>query len=131
MVKTMTDNIICHRCNREISENEVLISQGQALCEDCYIDSNHKIKVCNPLGERAKKVFRKNHGLEGINGLSHLQKEIYQYIQLKGKVTAIDLIEQFNLSPTELENHFAIMRHSQLVKGKKDGGDVYIILWSD
>jgi len=95
------------------------------------IDTTHKIKVCNPLGERAKIAFRKSHGLEGTDGLTDLQKEIYQYIQSKGKVTRPELLKQFKLSENELENHFAFLRQSKLAKGKKENGTVYITLWSD
>lgn len=131
MVKQMTSKIRCHKCNREIPENEDFVSRGQTLCEDCYIDTNHKIKVCNPLGERAKMAFRKSHGLEGTDGLTDLQKEIYQYIQLKGKSTRAELIKEFKLSETELESHFAFLRQSKLAKGKKESDNVYITLWSD
>jgi predicted HTH transcriptional regulator len=126
----MTSNIKCHKCNREIPENEAFVSRGNALCEDCYIDTTHKIKVCNPLGERAKTAFRKSHGLEGTDGLTDLQKEIYQYIQSKGKVTRPELLQQFKLSENELENHFAFLRQSKLAKGKKEKDTVYITLWS-
>jgi len=36
---------------------------------------------------------------------------------------------RFNLSETELNNQFAILRHCQLLKGKKEGDAVYIVLW--
>ncbi|AXV36974.1 MAG: hypothetical protein KO217_01120 [Methanobacteriaceae archaeon] len=125
----MANKIHCQSCGKSLLENEVYKSAKQVLCDDCYIDTQHRIKACNPLGERAKKNFRKSQGFQGTEGLSEIQKNIYQYIQLKEKVTRVDLIKQFKLSPTDLENHFAIMRQSQLVKGKKEGDTVYITLW--
>jgi len=127
----MTNNIKCHKCNREIPENETFISRGNTLCEDCYIDATHKIRVCNPMGERAKTAFRKSHGLGGTDGLTDLQREIYYYTQSKGKVTRPELLKQFKLSENELENNFAFLRQSKLLKGKKEDDIVYITLWSN
>lgn len=81
------------------------------------------------LGERSKKVFRKSHGLEGTDGLTELQKEIYGYIQEKGKATRAELIEGFQLPAPEVDKQFAIPRHCQLLKGKKEGDAMYLVLW--
>jgi len=121
--------IRCHRCGKEIGEDEVFATEGKTLCEDCYIDVGHRIRVCDPWGERSKKIFRKSHGLEGTDGLTDLQKEIYEYISEKGKATREQLMERFQLPAPELENQFAILRHCQLLKGKKVGDAVYIVLW--
>jgi hypothetical protein len=112
-----------------ISEDEVFATEGKTLCEDCYIDVGHRIRVCDPWGERSKKIFRASHGLEGTDGLTDLQKEIYEYIQEKGKATRVELMEHFQLPAPELENQFAILRHCQLLKGKKEGDTVYLVLW--
>jgi hypothetical protein len=125
----MADCIRCQSCGKEVADDEVFATEGKTLCEDCYIDVGHRIKVCDPWGERSKRIFRDSHGLEGTDGLTDLQKEIYDYIQSKGKATRMDLIERFRLPPTELENQFAILRHCQLLKGKKEGDTVYIVPW--
>ncbi|MEI6102695.1 MAG: hypothetical protein WCP70_02000 [Methanothrix sp.] len=74
-------------------------------------------------------MFREIHGLTGTEGLTDLQKEIYEYIELKGKVTRIELADKFLLSSVDLDNQFAIMRHCQLLKGKKEGDEVYLVPW--
>ena len=125
----MLQGIKCHSCGKEIGEDEVFATEGKTLCEDCYIDVGHKIRVCDPWGERSKKIFRKSHGLEGTDGLTDLQKEIYEYISEKGKATREQLMERFELPAAELENQFAILRHCQLLKGKKEADAVYIVLW--
>ncbi len=125
----MTDSIRCQNCGKEVPEDEVYATEGKTLCEDCYIDVGHRIRVCDPWGERSKRIFRDSHGLEGTEGLTDLQKEICEYIQTKGKATRIELMEQFKLPTTELENQFAILRHCQLLKGKKEGATVYIVPW--
>jgi late competence protein required for DNA uptake (superfamily II DNA/RNA helicase) len=125
----MSEGIRCQNCGKTISEEEVFTTDGKTLCEDCYIDVGHRIRVCDPWGERSKKIFRKSHGLEGTDGLTDLQKEIYEYIQKKGKATRAELMEKFQLPAAELENQFAILRHCQLLKGKKEGDAVYLVLW--
>jgi hypothetical protein len=125
----MLEGIKCQNCGKEIGEDEVFATEGKTLCEDCYIDVGHKIRVCDPWGERSKKIFRKSHGLEGTDGLTDLQKEIYEYISEMGKATREQLMERFELPAAELENQFAILRHCQLLKGKKEADAVYIVLW--
>ena len=125
----MLDGIKCQNCGKEVSEEEVFATEGKTLCEDCYIDVGHRIRICDPWGERSKKIFRKGHGLEGTDGLTDLQKEIYDYIQTRGKATRMELMEEFKLPAAELDNQFAILRHCQLLKGRKEGDDVYIVLW--
>ena len=125
----MQNGITCQSCGKEIAEEEVFATEGKTLCESCYIDVGQRIRVCDPWGVRSKKIFRESHGLEGTDGLTNLQKEIYEYIQEKGKATREELMERFQLPPTELENQFAILRHCQLLKGKKEGDAVYIVLW--
>jgi len=126
----LTDCVRCQNCGKEVPEDEVFAAEGKTLCEDCYIDVGHRIRACDPWGERSKRIFRDSHGLEGTDGLTDLQKEIYEYIRSKGKATRMELLEQFKLPPTELENQFAILRHCQLLKGKKEGDAVYIVPWS-
>jgi predicted HTH transcriptional regulator len=74
-------------------------------------------------------IFRESHGLEGTDGLTDLQKEIYGYIQENGKATKAELMERFKLPSPELENQFATLRHCQLLKGKKEEDAAYIVLW--
>jgi len=125
----MIEGIKCQNCGKEVHEDEVFATGGKTLCEDCYIDVGHRIRVCDPWGERSKKIFRESHGLEGTDGLTDLQKDIYEFIKSKGKATRPELAEKFKLPPTELENQFAILRHCQLLKGRKEGDVVYIVPW--
>ena len=106
-----------------------MISAGQTLCQDCYIAASHRIRVCDPWGERSKKIYRESHGLSGKEGLTDLQKQIYEFIAERGQVTREEVAASLHLSPIELENEFAILRHCQLLKGKKEGDKVYLVLW--
>ncbi len=125
----MIEGIRCQNCGKEIAEDEVFATEGKTLCEDCYIDVGHRIRVCDPWGERSKMVFRESHGLQGTDGLTDLQEDMYEFIKAKGKATRQELMERFKLPAAELENQFAILRHCQLLKGRKDGDTVYIVLW--
>ncbi len=119
----------CQDCGCKVPESDCLISQGKTLCEDCYIDAGQRIKVCDPWGERSKLVFRETHGLTGTEGLNDIQKSIYEFIRARGKATREELSKEFNLKPFELENEFAILRHCQLLKAKRENDNVYLVLW--
>ena len=119
----------CQNCGCNVLEENCLIAQGKTLCEDCYIEAGQRIRVCDPWGERSKLIFRESHGLKGTEGLTDLQKSIYEFIKTRGKVTREELAKEFNLKPSVLENEFAILRHCQLLKGKKEGDKVYLVLW--
>ncbi|MDD1749674.1 MAG: hypothetical protein LUO89_07340 [Methanothrix sp.] len=125
----MIEGIRCQNCGKEIAEDEVFATEGKTLCEDCYIAVGRRIRVCDPWGERSKMVFRESHGLQGTDGLTDLQKNMYEFIKAKGKATRQELMEQFKLPAADLENQFAILRHCQLLKGRKEGDTVYIVLW--
>jgi formylmethanofuran dehydrogenase subunit E len=125
----LSEGMKCQNCGKKIPEDDVFVTEGKTLCEDCYIDVGHRIRVCDPWGERSKMIFREREGLKGTDGLTDLQKEIYEFVRRKGKATRMELMEQFDLSAAELENQFAILRHCQLLKGRKEGDAVYIVLW--
>lgn len=80
-------------------------------------------------GERSKRIYRESHGLNGEEGLTDLQKSIYRFIAKKEKATREEVAENLGLSMNELENEFAILRHCQLLKGKKEGNKIYLVLW--
>ena len=119
----------CQGCGKDVPEDDCFFSEGKTLCEDCYMDAGQRIRVCDPWGERSKLIFRESHGLSGIEGLTELQRKIYEFIKKQGKATREDLAKEFGLKTVELENEFAILRHCQLLKGKKEGDKVYLVLW--
>lgn len=119
----------CQGCGSNIPEEICLISDGKTLCEECYIEAGQRIRVCDPWGERSKKIFRESHGLTGTDGLTDLQRGIYEYVRAREKATREDLAREFGLKPGELENEFAILRHCQLLKGRREGDKVYLVLW--
>jgi predicted HTH transcriptional regulator len=120
------ETVKCQKCERQIPGDEALKHGHQLLCEDCYIDATHRVQTCDPLAVRSAKLFRKMSGLEAAAGLTGLQKSIFEFIKSRGKVTSAELVSKFNISPQELENQIAILRHCELVKGQKEGKKVYL-----
>ena len=128
---TNEGTVKCQGCGSDVPAENCFISEGKTLCMDCYMEAGQRIRVCDPWGERSKLIFRESHGLKGTEGLTDLQKRIYEFIKTKGKVTREELTTEFGLKPVELENEFAILRHCQLLKGKKVGNKVYLVLWQE
>ncbi len=72
-------------------------------------------------------MFREGAGLQGAEGLTDLQKAIYELIVSTGGVKREDLAKKFEISPQEAENQFALLRHCELVKGQKRSDGVYLV----
>jgi hypothetical protein len=124
------EKVICDNCGDLVRKEWTFEENNGIICEDCYIDKKHTIKICDPLAVQSAKNFRELSGQKGTEGLSEIQKEIYNLIQSKGKVEPDELIQTFNLSTTQLENQIAILRHCELVKGKKIGDKVFLVPFS-
>jgi late competence protein required for DNA uptake (superfamily II DNA/RNA helicase) len=117
----------CKRCGEEISEEESRTYLGEILCDDCYLDARVAAKACDPWAVYTATKERVDSGLVGAEGLTKLQEAIYGFIKDKGKVTAVELVEKFNLPRGELEIQFAVLRHCELIRGCKEGNKIYII----
>ena len=116
----------CQRCGREVPRDDSFIRGTQTLCEDCYLKGSQQIQACDPFAVRSAERFRKLSGFEAAEGLTELQKAIYDFIKSKGKVTGVELLSSLHISVKELENQVAILRHCGLVKGQKEGNKVYL-----
>ena len=120
----------CQRCNREITADTSFAHLGQILCDDCYMDARSPNKACDPWAVYSATRTRETSGLSGLAGLTSLQRDIYSFIKDNGRVTPEDVKSRFKLSPRDLENQFATLRHCELVKGQKDGNRVFIVPFS-
>ena len=121
----------CNRCGCEHPSEDLIEEGGILICEDCYINAHARIKVCDPWAVRSKKILREKAGLVGAEGLTDVQKELYDFIVSKGGVTREEIAKEFDLPAEELENQFAILRHCELVKGQKREDGVYIVAFED
>ena len=121
------DQVKCHGCGRMILKDEAVEESGEVFCEECYFDSHQQIKACDPWAVRSKKGFRERAGLEGVEGLTDLQKSIYEFILAKGGATREEIASEIEISERELENQFAILRHCELLKGQKREDGIYLV----
>lgn len=121
----------CDRCGRDFPAEDLIDEGGELICENCYISAHSKIKACDPWAVRSKKILREKAGLVGAEGLTDVQKEIYEFIISKGGAKREEIAKRFDLPPEELENQFAILRHCELVKGQKREDGVYIVAFED
>jgi len=94
------------------------------------MDAMSPTKSCDPWAVYTATRTRESSGLTGVEGLTTLQQEMYEFIKNQGKVTADDIITKFNLTQKDLQNQFATLRHCELVKGKKEGDKVFIVPFS-
>lgn len=117
----------CKRCGRQVSESEQYEYLGETLCEDCYIDIRYPAKACDPWAVYSATRHRETLGLRGTEGLTELQKAIYEFVRSKGKVTREELMKNFNLAESELQTQLAILRHCGLVKGTKEDDQIYLV----
>ena len=120
----------CNRCGCEIPYNETYTYRGETLCEDCYMDIRLGVKACDPWAVYSASRFRDSRDLKGSEGLTELQKGIYEFVKSKGKVTREEVMENLSLSEQEMQIQLAILRHCELVKGHKEDGKVYLICFS-
>jgi uncharacterized membrane protein len=117
----------CNRCGHEIPDNEEYEYHGQILCEDCYIDVRYPAKACDPWAVYSATSSRQRMGLQDTDGLTELQREIYDFIRSHGKATREELIKNLALAESELQTHLAILRHCELIKGYKEGSQIYLV----
>jgi len=119
----------CENCQHDIPEDDVYIYQGRAICEDCYMKALNPVNACDPLAVRSAIGIRSSSGLKGVEGLTPLQRDIYEFIRDRGKVTALEVTASFSITLQDLNRTIATLRHCELVRGQKEGDNVYLVLF--
>lgn len=120
----------CAKCNDLIPTGEECQYLGKTLCEDCYILAISPTRTCDVAAVHSAKKHRESMGQTGIEGLTELQKDIVNFIKEQGKATKQEIYKKFDLKETELEKQFAVLRHCEVLKGKKEGDKIYIVLFN-
>jgi hypothetical protein len=120
----------CDQCGLTLEENQVNNFQGKVLCEDCCFELMNPPKVCDPLAVSSTLSVRKQLGQKGTEGLSELQKHIYEIVAERGKISKEELMFRLKLSPDAMEREFAILRHCELLRASKEGNLVYFAKFS-
>lgn len=118
--------MICDKCKAEVPEDDIYVYGGRKLCEDCYIAALHRPQPCDPGAVSAARASRELQGHKGTDGLTPVQKKIYEYLKEKGKATRQEVAEQIGIPLEDLERDFAILRHCELVRAFKEGNDVFL-----
>ena len=119
----------CDRCSHEIPEDSSYSHLSQTLCEDCYLDMIQPAKACDPWAVYSATRTRQSSGLEGTEGLTPLQKSIYEVVKSNGQVTAEEVMGKLDISESALKTEVAVLRHCELVAGRKEGNKVYLVLY--
>jgi len=117
----------CANCGQEVPEEDAFQEGGQFICEECYLDKHQTIKACDPWGVHSKKVLRERAGQEGTEGLTDLQKRIYELIVSRNGATPAEIVRELEISSNELQNQIAILRHCELLKGQDRDGVIYVV----
>lgn len=121
------EKVKCEVCEKLTLKDWTIMHNGKLMCEDCYIDIQQTLKACDPFAVHSAKIARELSGHQGAEGLSNLQKQIYELVQSKGKISFEQLIQNFDLTSQQMENQIAILRHCELIRGQKIDGQVYIV----
>jgi hypothetical protein len=124
---TETGKTKCQICGCEISEENSYTLGDAVLCDDCYMEETHPVQTCDPKAVRSAKVLDSSDEQSGKDKLDELQKALHKFVTDKGKVTLQEICAEFNLSPVRAQNQLAILRHLELIKGKKEADNTYII----
>ena len=117
----------CNRCGHEIPGDVHHTYAGEALCDDCCLSIGRTLEACDPMAVRLATRIRKRMGYEGSAGLTKIQKDIYDLVQCKGKVTLEEVARRLNISLHDLETNFVVLRHCELIKGLKEDDKFYIV----
>ena len=117
----------CHRCGVEMPESESRLFQGQRLCEDCYIKAISPEKECDPWATYVSSQERGGPWPRSTGGLTGVQKSIYEFIKTSGRTTRDQLKTKYGLSAEDLDNQLNVLMHSELIKERSEGNNMYLI----
>lgn len=117
----------CQICGCELSEENSCTFKGLTLCEDCHMEETHSVITCDPKAVRSAKILSYSYKQSGKDSLDDLQKALYKFVTDKGKVTLQQTFTEFNLTRTRAQNQLAILRHLELIKGKNEADNTYIV----
>lgn len=121
------ESVKCQICGREVSLEEIYDWSGLKICEDCYFEKSSPVKTCDPWAVYSAKKFIETAGVKAEENLTETQKAIYNLVKSKERITVEELSRELNVSRRELETQIAILRHLELIKGRKEGDKIYIV----
>jgi hypothetical protein len=116
----------CKNCDVDLEENQIVFYNGKTLCEACCFDLMSPTKVCDPIAVHSTLSVREQSGQSGTDGLTDLQKQIYNAVIERGQIEREELISKLGMNFDEFQKQFAILRHCELLGAFKDGNKVYL-----
>jgi len=121
--------IKCARCGSEVAREDLYHHRNQELCEDCYMGALQAPKTCDVVAVQHAVKHRQASGQSGTEGLLDIQKNIYELIKRKGRASRAEVMEELGLPEWELDKQIAVLRHCELVKGRKDQDGIFLVLF--
>lgn len=115
----------CSRCGREISQEEAFAYQGKEFCEDCLMEIGLHPKECAPWATYL--ATKERVGMKSTEGLTELEKKVYEFIKDRGKATREEVKQSLNLSEAGLDAQLTALMHSELVKERGEGGQLFLV----
>lgn len=119
----------CERCDSELKEGNIFKIRWEKVCEECYIDNSLPKHPCDPIAQMNMENMMEVTKKSPMEELSERQRKIYEFVKEKGRVTPMEIAEEFGLRELDLMQDFIVLRRLGLVNGKKEDGAVYYVLW--
>ena len=85
----------CSRCSREITKEEAFAYEGKEFCEDCLMEIGLHPRECEPWATYL--ATKERTGMKSAEGLTDLEKKVYEFIKNKGKTTRDEVQKNFDL----------------------------------
>ena len=117
----------CERCGNAILDNDEREYHGQLICEDCYMVALSPAKACDPWAVYSAKSFSEKDGSNP--SITKTQFKILQILKETGGVEHKELVERIALSPTDLDQEIATLRHMEKLRAEMRNGKKIICLW--
>ncbi len=110
----------CSRCGIGIGKEDAYELEGERVCEDCFLDAQMPQHPCDPLAQSVADRF----GRISPDELLEEQREVYEFIKERGKVTPAEILNRFGMREGDLRQIFIVLRRLKLVKGQEIDGEI-------
>jgi predicted HTH transcriptional regulator len=67
-------------------------------------------------------------GQKGTEGLTAMEKRVYEFIKEKGKATREEVMANFKLDEAEMDAQILPLMRLELVKEQSEGDQLYLVL---
>ncbi len=84
-------------------------------------------KECDPWATYVDTHTRESLGLKGAEGLTEMEKSVYEFVKSQGRATREEVMENLSLSEPDLDAQLVPLMHSELVKEHSEGDKMYLI----